>query len=258
MKSRSRQCSSRLAPIFLHRFFHRLLQAAAKHQLMVNLHGMTHPTGLHRTYPHLLTQEGVFGAEMNKYTSRVTAAHNVTIPYTRMLLGPMDYTPGGFRNVDPKDFMIRERLPLVKTTRGQALAMYVVYESPLASISDAPPAYQGQDGFDMLKRIPVVWDETRFVAGEIGKYVVLARRKGRDWYVGGMTDGEPRTVELSLDFLGGVTYHADVREDGATPNTLLQRRLSRVGTGDRINLQLSANGGALVWLEYRGQTARGR
>src|SRR5688500_19194254 len=119
-------------------FYHRLLASAARHHLLVNRHGAYRPTGLNRTWPNSLTQEGVLGAEYNKWSRRITATHNLTLPFTRMLLGPMDYTPGGFRNVRPQDFEPRHLGPMVMTTRAQQLAMYVVYESPFAVVADSP------------------------------------------------------------------------------------------------------------------------
>lgn len=119
-------------------YYHKLLQMTAKYKIMVNLHSAYPPNGLVRTYPHFLTQEGVMGAEYNKWSSRVTATHNVTLPFTRMILGPIDYTPGGFRHATPQEFpqLRRNTLPYVKTTRGHGLAMFVVYDSPLQMLAD--------------------------------------------------------------------------------------------------------------------------
>ena len=205
-------------------WYHRVLKRAAEHKLLVNFHGAYHPTGLVRTYPHYLTQEGVLGAEYNKWSRRVTAGHNVTLAYTRMLIGPMDYTPGGFRNRTPQDFVIRNAPPYVMTTRGQQLAMYVVYESPFGVVADTPDAYREGAGLDFLSKVPVTWDETRFLMGDIGEYVVLARRKGRDWYVGAMTNEQGRTVELPLDFLGSGRFEATAWTDGAAPTDLDLKR----------------------------------
>ncbi|HEX8119069.1 MAG TPA: glycoside hydrolase family 97 catalytic domain-containing protein, partial [Pyrinomonadaceae bacterium] len=163
-------------------FYHRILRTAARHHLLVDLHGAYKPTGLARTYPNYVTQEGVLGAEYNKWSARVTATHNVTLPFTRMLAGPMDYTPGGFRNVTREAFQPREVAPEVMTTRAHGLAMYVVYESPLQMVADHPGAYRGQPGAEFLRDVPASWDETRVLAGEIGKYIVVARRRGRDWF----------------------------------------------------------------------------
>ena len=166
-------------------YFHKLLTATARHKLMVNLHGAYPPNGLVRTYPHYLTQEAVMGAEYNKWSERITATHNVTLPFTRMILGPIDYTPGGFRHAAPSEFpaLVRNTLPYVQTTRGQALAMYVVYDSPVQMLADSPITYTRADGsweegLEFIRDVPVTWDETRILQGDIGQYIVSARRKG--------------------------------------------------------------------------------
>ncbi|WP_029913541.1 glycoside hydrolase family 97 protein [Caulobacter sp. UNC358MFTsu5.1] len=229
-------------------YYHRLLTKAGQHHLMVDLHGAEHPTGLIRTYPHYLTQEGVMGAEYNKWSRRVTAAHNVTLPYTRMLLGPMDYTPGGFRNVAPAAFDPRNTLPFVQTTRGQALAMYVVYDSPFGIVADSPDTYKDSPaGLDFVAAAPTTWDETRFVAGEIGQSVVLARRKGADWWIGAMTNDAGRTVKIPLGFLGAGAFTADIRQDGAAPTDLVASTRT-VKAGDVLTLKLAPSGGAAVRL----------
>ena len=229
-------------------YYHRLLTKTGKHHLMVDLHGAEHPTGLIRTYPHYLTQEGVMGAEYNKWSRRVTATHNVTLAYTRMLLGPMDYTPGGFRNVAPATFDPRNELPFVQTTRGQALAMYVVYDSPLGLVSDSPDTYRDSPaGLDFVSAAPTSWDETRFIAGEIGQSVVVARRKGADWWIGAMTNEAGRTVKVPLGFLGAGAFAADIRQDGAAPTDLVATKQT-VKAGDVLSLKLAPSGGAAVRL----------
>lgn len=232
-------------------YYHRLLGKAADRRLMVDMHGAYPPTGLARTWPNYLTQEGVLGAEYNKWSMRVTAAHNVTLPYTRMLLGPMDYTPGGFRNAGPGDFRIVFSPPQVQTTRGQALAMYVVYESPLQFVSDSPDAYRQAAGFDFIRDVPTTWDETRFVAGEIGRYVVVARRKGTRWYIGAMTDGEGRNVTVPLSFLGKGRFAARVWEDGSAPTEIAARDIDGLDAADNLTLHLASSGGAVVALESK-------
>jgi alpha-glucosidase len=237
-------------------FYHRLLAKAAQHHLMVDLHGAYPPDGLARTYPNFVTQEGVLGAEYNKFGMRITATHNVTLPYTRMLLGPMDYTPGGFHALPPAEFAKEHRSirPFVQTTRGQAIAMYVVYDSPLAMVADSPDSYIRPDGTltdgaDFIKEVPTSWDETRFLSGEIGQYIALARRKGDRWYIGAMTNEQARKVTIPLAFLGANKHwRARIWQDGSDMNHL---KTSTVGTGPkgRIDLSLAASGGATVVLE---------
>ena len=237
-------------------FYHRLLSTAARHRLMVNLHGAYPPDGLYRSYPNFMTQEGVLGAEYNKWSSRVTATHNVTLPFTRMLLGPIDYTPGGFRSVTPDDFAKHQSFikPYVHTTRGHGLAMYVIYDSPVVMVADSPDAYVNADGtlaagVDFLKRVPASWDETRVLAGEIGEYIVTARRKGETWYLGAMTNEAARKLTVPLDFLApGGTYAAEVYEDGAGPNDV-RKRNTALRPGGRLTLSLAGSGGAVVVIE---------
>lgn len=229
-------------------FYHRLLTKAGQHRLMVDLHGAFAPRGLIRTYPHYVTQEGVMGAEYNKWSRRVTATHNVTLPFTRMLVGPLDYTPGGFRNVRPADFKDQFLLPTVQTTRGQALAMYVVYDSPLTMVSDSPVSYAASPaGLDFVSATPTSWDETRVLSGEIGQSIVIARRKGAEWWVGAMTNESGRIVKVPLAFLGAGSFQADIREDGAEP-TALKTRTQAVPSKTTLTLKLAPSGGGAVRL----------
>lgn len=234
-------------------FYHRVAAATAKRHLLLDLHGAYVPAGLQRTYPNFITQEGVMGAEWNKMDNRITPQHNLMLPYTRMLAGPMDYTPGGFRNGTPASFTARAVMPLTQTTRGQALAMYVVYESPLQMVSDDPDAYRDAVGFDFIRQVPTAWDETRFLSGEPGRDIVLARRLGEAWYVGAMIagDGEGRKIErVPLRFLPPGRYHATIWEDGETPDDI-RRREYDVTASDELALHLAAAGGAAVILERR-------
>lgn len=234
-------------------FYHRLLAKAAEHRLLVDLHGAYPPTGLSRTWPNLLTQEGVMGAEYNKWSARITATHNVTLPFTRMLLGPMDYTPGGFRNVTPNDFVARDTLPLVQTTRGHGLAMYVVFDSPLVSLADTPDEYADALGADFLRTVPTTWDETRCLAGQIGQFVVIARRSRGDWYVGAMTNEAARMLQVPLDFLGVGRFMARTYADGETPTALVVTERS-VGRDDKIELRLAPSGGGVIEIRRLGCT----
>jgi alpha-glucosidase len=228
-------------------YYHRVMAKAANHKLMVNMHGAYPPTGLIRTYPNYVTQEGVLGAEYNKWSKRVTASHNVTLAYTRNLLGPMDYTPGGFRNASPERFKISNSPPMVQTTRGQALAMFVVYDSPLQMVADSPDVYEKADGFEFIKNVPTMWDETRFVAGEIAEYVVVARRKGTEWYVGALNNEQPRTIEVPLSFLSTGRYNLSSWEDGATP-TALKKDSQKVSASNSLKMTLAGSGGAVARL----------
>jgi alpha-glucosidase len=232
-------------------FYERIAGATASRHLLLDLHGAFVPAGLQRTYPNFITQEGVMGAEWNKMGGKITPRHNLMLPYTRMLAGPIDYTPGGFHNGTPATFSVREVNPETQTTRGQALAMYVVYDSPLQMVSGAPESYRDADGFDFIRRVPTAWDETRFLSGTPGRDIVLARRQGSSWYLGAMTADdikEGRTERVALRFLPAGLYRATVWEDGATANEV--RRVQREVTADDVlSLRLAPAGGAAAILE---------
>src|SRR5471032_282937 len=232
-------------------WYHKLLGKAAEHHIMVDLHGAMPPNGMNRTWPHLMTQEGVLGAESNKWSARITATHNVTLPFTRMILGPMDYTPGGFQHVSAAQFKPRNHSPMVQHTRGQAIAMYVVYDSPFQMVSDGPAAYKTSDGkgwadgAEFIQAVPTSWDETRVLAGDIGQFIVTARRKGDSWYIGAMTNEQARTVKVSLDFLGKGNYSARVMQDGADASHLAVAE-RKVLANQSLALKLAPSGGAVV------------
>jgi alpha-glucosidase len=191
------------------------------------------------------------GAEWNKMKANITPEHNLMLPYTRMLAGPMDYTPGGFRNGTPATFQVRDVKPFTQNSRGQELAKYVVYDSPLQMVSDDPDVYRDAEGFDFIRRVPTAWDETRFVSGEPGRDIVLARRQGKTWYVGAMSAADAATTkQVPLNFLPPGRYRATVWEDGATPNNVRLRAVN-VTARDGLALQLAAAGGAVVILEQQ-------
>jgi alpha-glucosidase len=232
-------------------YYEKVVRKAAEHRLTVDFHGAYKPTGLRRTYPNLLTREGVMGLEYSKWSENITPQHDVTIPYTRMLAGPMDFTPGGFRNAAKGQFVARDIAPMTQGTRAHQLAMYVVYESPLVMASDYPEAYEGQPGFEFIERVPTVWDDTKFLAGEPAHFIAMARKNGEGWYVGAMTDWEARDLDLPLAFLGPGEYEATIFADGAdaaTVGTSLDIAKRTVRSGDRLALKLAPGGGAAVIL----------
>jgi alpha-glucosidase len=232
-------------------YYQRVVSQAAEHRLTVDFHGAFKPTGLRRTYPNLLTREGVMGLEYSKWSDRITPEYDVTIPFTRMLCGPMDFTPGAFRNAAKGKFVARDIAPMSQGTRAHQLAMYVVYESPLVMVSDYPEAYEGQPGLEFIEKVPTVWDETQVLSGRPGDFIAMARRKGEAWYIGAMTDWEPREIPVKLGFLGVGEYEAQVFADGpdaATEGTSLAVEMKRVMAGDVLGLRLAPGGGAAVIL----------
>ena len=229
-------------------FFVRVAAATAKRHMLLDMHGAFPPTGLARTFPNYITQEGVMGAEYGKLAwATVTPAHNVRLAYTRMLLGPMDYTPGGFRNGATGPGPADGSMPTTIHTRGQAIAMYVVFDSPLQMVSDAPAAYANASGFDFIKMVPTAWDETRFIGGTPESHIVLARRKGRDWYIGAMTNETARTVDIPLSLLGPGRFEATIWQDGTSPNEV-ERVTREVTSRDRLSVKMTAGGGAAIRL----------
>ena len=233
------------------KWYRTVAKKAADHHLMVDFHGAFKPDGMGRTYPNVLTREGVMGAEYNKWSARITPRHNVSLAYTRMLAGPMDYTPGGFNNVTPEQFVPRDMAPMVKTTRAHATALFVVFESELQMVADSPDAYTDQKETDFLKAVPASWDETRVVNGVPPKYITIARRRGNDWFVGSITNEDPRQMDVPLSFLGSGTYNADIYSDAPDAasqpkNSLLEKR--RVNARTVLNLKLAPGGGAAIRL----------
>lgn len=198
-------------------WYHDLVKLAAAHHLIVDFHGAYKPTGIERTWPNLMTREGVKGNEHNKWSADITPEHTLTLPFTRMLCGPMDFTPGGFINRLEKDFQVvggDAPAPQVMGTRCHQLAMMIVYESPLQVMCDSPYNYRhSPDGLDFLKVVPTTWEDTRVIAGQPGEFIVVARRKGSDWYVGMMNAEGMRSGELRLDFLERNQYTVRVWHD---------------------------------------------
>ena len=223
---------------------------AAEHHIMLDFHGAFKPDGMGRTYPNVLTREGVMGAEYNKWSARVTPRHNVTLAFTRMLAGPMDYTPGGFDNVTRENFVARNRAPMVMGTRAHQTALFVVFESELQMVSDSPDAYDGQKETEFLKAVPSSWDETRVLNGVPPKYITIARRRGAEWFLGSITD-DARELDVPLSFLGSGAYDAEIYADGpdaaAQPkDSVVEKR--RVNAQTVLKLKLAPGGGSAIRL----------
>jgi alpha-glucosidase len=223
----------------------KVLAAAAKYHLLVDFHGTYKPTGLARTYPNFITQEGVLGNEYNKLGgNQCTPLHTATLPFTRALLGPMDFTPGGFLDRPPKDF--RTGVPAeVMGTRARQLAMTVIYPSPLLVLCDSPKNYRGQPGIEFLRAIPTVWDETVVLQGEVGKAIVMARRSGKKWYLAAMNGDEAAQWPVSLSFLGKGKWQfqsfAD-KADGSDYQTVIEGDEKVTAQSSRV-LSLAPAGG---------------
>lgn len=226
-------------------WYEKIIKKAAQHHLMVNFHGAYKPDGIRRTWPNMMTREGVLGNEYNKWSTRVTPEHNTTLPFTRMLAGPMDYTPGGFLNRTPETF--RTGVPAnVMTTRSQQLAMFVVYESPVITVCDHPDHYYDREGIDFLRDIPATWDDTKFIAGYPGDYIAVARKSGNKWYVGILNNSHEKQLEIKLDFLGKGRYDAiiysDTDQTSVLPETI-DITEGKYRSSDIIRITLARGGG---------------
>jgi len=232
-------------------WYHRIVKTAAAHHLMVDFHGAYKPDGFRRTYPNLVTREGVLGNEYNKWSLRVTPEHMVTLPFTRMLAGPMDFTPGGFLNRTPEKF--ENGTPAqVQGTRALQLAQFVVYDSPFTVACDHPDNYKGQEGTEFLKKVKTMWDDTKILNGQVGEYITSVRRSGNEWFIGSMTNSENRTLEIKLDFLDAGKYKMVAFEDA--PNAAINaenvmRTSKTVVKGDVVKIRMAPGGGFAAWLE---------
>ncbi|MEM2941175.1 MAG: glycoside hydrolase family 97 protein [Thermoproteota archaeon] len=232
-------------------FYHRVVRKAAEHHLIVDFHGAYKPDGFRRTYPNLITREGVLGNEYNKWSDLVTPEHTATIPFTRMLAGPMDFTPGGFRHATKTTFKPQSTAPFVMGTRCHQLAMLVVYESPLQVLCDSPYNYRGQPGLEFLKIVPTTWDETKVINGEVGEYITIARKHGSDWFIGSMTNWEARTLKIPLSFLDDARYVALIFEDAPDaddyPDRVRKYKLE-VSSKDMLVAKMASGGGYVAHL----------
>lgn len=234
------------------RWYEQTLEKAARHGLMVIFHGCYKPTGLSRTYPNYITQEGVLGNESNKYGSnQCTPEHTAILPFTRGLLGPMDFTPGGFLN-RAKEEWVETPPAQVIGTRCRQLAMGVVYFSPLLVLCDSPANYRGQPGLEFYRGLPTVWDETRVLCAEVGQVIAIARRSGDRWYIGAMNSAQPRELDVGMDFLGEGRW--TIRSFSDKPEGLPVDVVEKSGpltSSDRLRLNLGPAGGFAAVLEKR-------
>jgi alpha-glucosidase len=232
-------------------WYQRVVTAAAEHHLMIDYHGAFKPDGLRRTWPNLMTRESVMGLEYLRVTARPTPAHNTTLPFTRMLAGPMDYTLGSFDNRTLDTFVARTKKPMSLGTRAQQLALFVVFESPFECVSDYPEHYKGERDFDFIKRVPTTWDEVHAIGGMPMQWIALARRSGRDWYMGSLTDWDARDIKVPLDFPGDGKYEAEIYADApdAAENpthTAISRQ--QVDRNSVLDVHMAPGGGNAMWI----------
>ena len=228
-------------------YYYRIAAEAAKRKLLIDFHGAYKPTGLYRTFPNIITSEGVMGLEHSKWSKNITPEHDVTLPFTRMLAGPMDFTPGAMVNGTQRSFQIIYNQPMSQGTRCHQLAMYVVFESPLQMLADTPTNYAKEpECLAFLSKVPTVWDETRVLDAKIADYVLMTRRNGTAWYLGAMTDWTARELVVDLSFLGEGTFEMILYQDGinadrnASDYKMLKRAVTRA---DKLAVKLAPGGG---------------
>ncbi len=233
-----------------------ICRTAAENHLMIDFHGAFKPTGLNRTWPNQITREGIQGNEYNKWSTKETPEHRATLPFTRVLAGPSDYTPGGFHNRQPSQFENVKVDTQVQATRAGELAMFILIESPFTVACDSYKNYKDQNGkylpgMDFLKGLPTVWDETRGLDGEVGRFVVEARRNGKNWYLAAITDSSARELHVPLKFLGAGDWNATLWEDapdsGQNAEHLVKTEKA-VRPVDILRLKLAPAGGTVAIL----------
>ena len=234
-------------------WYHDIIRCAADNRLLVDFHGAYKPDGIIRTYPNMITREGVMGNEYYKFSSGMSPEHNVKLAYTRQLAGPMDYTPGAFLNVTKEQF--KNGVPaVVWNTRAAELSKFVIYESPLTVVCDHPDHILNQPGEEFIKAVPVEWDDTRFLGGHPSEYVAIARRNGAHWYIGVMNNSVRKKVDVVLNFLPDGDYVVETWEDkmesDVDPKIVGKRRFSVKG-GDTIAIELARNGGFVARIAIR-------
>lgn len=235
------------------RWYEETLAAAARHRLMVNLHGAYKPTGLARTYPNYVAQEGVLGNEYNKLPGeRFDPRQMITLPFTRGLLGPADVTPGAFINKSVKEFRTNAVPTQAMGSRCRQLALTVQMESPLTVLCDDPASYRGQPGIEFYRGLPTVWDETRVLHAEFARGLILARRKGQDWWIAGMNDDAPLQTTLPLSFLGKGRYRIESFSDGKNLQDVTMETRS-ASSGDALKISMVAAGGFVARVSKEGR-----
>ncbi|MDQ8014623.1 MAG: glycoside hydrolase family 97 protein [Flavobacterium nitrogenifigens] len=226
-----------------------IAQKAANHKLIIDFHGMYKPTGIQRTYPNILNFEGVKGLENNKWTPNDDVPlYDTTIPFIRMMAGPMDYTPGAMRNATKSEFKPSHSTPMSQGTRCHQLALYTIFEAPLQMMADSPTAFmKEQENTDYIAKIPTTFDETVALDGEVGKYVSIARKKGNTWYLGAITNWDSREVTIDFSFLEkGKKFQAEIFSDGINADkaaTDYKKEIITVDSTTKLKYRLASGGG---------------
>lgn len=236
-------------------FYERVSRECAKRKMLVDFHGDQKPASMTRTWPNLINAEGVRGLEWSKWSAEAEPEHNMTLPFTRMFLGPLDYTPGAMRNASKTNFAPIAGQPMALGTRCHQLAMYVVYEAPLQMLADSPTNYLREpESMEFLSQVPTEWDDTKVLDARIADYILVARRNGKDWWVGAMSDWTGRDLGVDLSFLGDGSFTMDAYQDGVNADRAgsdYKKTTSRVTKNDKLKIHLAPGGGWAAHIQAR-------
>jgi alpha-glucosidase len=228
-------------------FYYKTCRETAKRHMLVDFHGGQSQITMTRTWPNMISGEGVRGMEWSKWSAESEPQHNVTLPFTRMFLGPMDYTPGAMLNATKKTFAPIHERPMAMGTRCHQLGMYVVFESPLQMLADSPSNYLREpEAMEFLAPVPTVWDETKVLDAKLGEYVLVARRNGRDWYIGALTNWTGRDLEVDLSFLPSGSFTMEAYQDGVNADRLASdyaKTKTQVTSSKKLKITLAPGGG---------------
>jgi alpha-glucosidase len=228
-------------------FYSKVCRETARRKMLVDFHGGQSQITMTRTWPNMITGEGVRGMEWSKWSAESEPQHNVTLPFTRMFLGPMDYTPGAMLNATKKSFAPISERPMAMGTRCHQLAMYVVFESPLQMLADSPSNYMREpEAMEFLGPVPTVWDESKVLDARLGEYVVIARRSGKNWYVAAMTNWTRRDLEVDLSFLPAGDFSVEAYQDGVNADRNAndyKKTKTQTGNTRKLNIALAPGGG---------------
>lgn len=228
-------------------YYYRISREAAKRKMLVDFHGAYKPTGLYRTFPNVITSEGVLGMEHDKWSEDASPQMTTTLPFIRMLAGPMDYTPGAMLNATKQAFKPIFTNPMSQGTRCQQLALYINFESPLQMLADNPTHYYTEtECMEFLSRVPVQWDDTKVLDASVGEYILTARRNGDAWYVGAITNWTPRDLSIDFSFLPAGRYNIEIWQDGinADRNAQDYKKVSQqIDNNTKLDIHLAPGGG---------------
>jgi alpha-glucosidase len=229
-------------------FLHKVAEKAAEKHIMVDFHGVSKPEGLHRKYPNVMTREGFIAYEYDKWSDILTPEYEVTIPFIRMVAGPMDYEPGAMQNAQKNDFRMIDERPMSQGTRIHQMAMFIVYESPYAKMGGNPSDYLKEPEYtQFIADMPTVWDETKILEGKVSDYIIIMRKaENGDFYLAGMTDWSPRKFNIDCSFLGEGEYTAVIYQDGINADryaTDYKRTGLRVNKSTNLNIEMAPGGG---------------